>query len=606
MRTILIIASIFYFSSLAWALEPKDPCWELVSNPHKAIAEHLEGLEPKEAGLHFFEHFASGSTSDTKFSEEIDYIKWIVLSLNSIEINEFINRKNHLKNFLELTNELGNDYLWEKMESGKLKPSLLTLQDHMSALKKLVEIKRNKNINPCPSSRINNSITAAVNSVVFNVFWNLITQEEKVIKSFAENFLDWSKEEWFQDAFFELIKTLSVYWDSKIEFVKEKFSHLEERINGPKKIKQYFKENNLLKESGEISDSISLIYNNEGFESEHTEIDRENTFQGNKLDIEGIRTGYNIYFPNELTESTALIVCVYGGSPLQEKDKDYKPGKLSLSKLALLDKGMIIADLNLPDRYALNVPQASMDEMTHTIIHKAIDNFFQTISQDPRVLISGRIGEKQNRYMNLLKEMPKYIFGGSFGGRTAVRHIQLYPGTFMGAISHDGDLEKGTRNHLWPINYLDDTQKILVMQNIDDARVKVSVSTLFNLKAKEIKSKEVQIYLTQHGNVANLSRGLGALTLKGHFEPTLQEDFNNYIQRICNFIAGIPEAEEETKKQNELLLMVEKKNYLKNRTGVLWHILKETLFHHIKDKAQRTEIGRLIDSLEAKARRLAR
>ena len=94
-----------------------------------------------------------------------------------------------------------------------------------------------------------------------------------------------------------------MHCDSKIEFVKEKFSHLEERINGPKKNIQYFKEKNLLKECYEIGDIISLIYNNEGFESEHTQIELENKFLGNKLEIEGIRTGYNIYFPKELTES---------------------------------------------------------------------------------------------------------------------------------------------------------------------------------------------------------------------------------------------------------------------------------------------------------------
>ncbi len=100
-------------------------------------------------------------------------------------------------------------------------------------------------------------------------------------------------------------------------------------------------------------------------------------------------------------------------------------------------------------------------------------------SQDPLVLISGKnLGEKQYESMNLLKGMPKVIFGSSFGGRTAVRHIQLYPGTFNGAISHDGALAKEGKDYLWPINYLDDTQKILAMQNIDDARVKVSVFTL--------------------------------------------------------------------------------------------------------------------------------
>ena len=179
----------------------------------------------------------------------------------------------------------------------------------------------------------------------------LFNAEKNVVESFSEDFLKWVQEDWFKNIFSLVTATVKAH-EANLDFIKEKFVHLENRMEDYKKIRRYFKTKAFLK-SGKLGPKINLVYNNEGFNSDKVRPSGDNNIRGNKIEINGIKVGYNIYFPKELNHDSALIVHVYGGSGPRPGRDDSEPGYLSCSSLNWLENNMAVCLLYTSGR----VPQ---------------------------------------------------------------------------------------------------------------------------------------------------------------------------------------------------------------------------------------------------------
>lgn len=620
-RLLLVVLMSFLFTSCASeseypsekssfshksTLDPNDPCWELKTNPTKAINDHLESLGKEQAAEHFFEVVASSWVPNgqvknkAKTSREINYFRWGVLALNHYLTKSSVDKikvKKFIKYF-DILPQSPNIFL-SQFNHG------LSLDDYQSYISNLIKIdKVNSPFTIYDTRRPINfdklmSASPCVNSrLITSAFYQIFSDNKVLVKKFSDEFLLWLSKDWFKEAFSIFVSELKL--DSKdIRFIKENFEHLEKKATGAEKLTRYFVSRKLLDESGkQVGDNVKLLYNNEGFESGKKIPRCNNKIAGKKLEIDGIKTGYNIYFPALLTENSALVIMVYGGFGPENQGMDFQPGELNHLGLSLLDNNIIVVTLNLPDRLELTNSQVFMSKDIHQKIHQSIDNFFQTISRHPATLTKGMTTIDSDLVMKIekLKNLPKFIFGGSFGGRTAIRHTQLYPNTFNGAISHDGSLSFKSENHLWPINYINDLQqKVLILHNIDDHRVDVTVSTNF-VDAAINAGKNAELFLSLHGNALEPSNG-DELSLKGHHVPTHEKDFDNYSRKILDFINARPKSREEIKNQTNLRIILRDKKYFKTNRSSAWYTLKELFFFHIKDKAQRNQIRTFVSDI---------
>lgn len=243
-----------------------------------------------------------------------------------------------------------------------------------------------------------------------------------------------------------------------------------------------------------------------------------------------------------------MIVHVYGGKNLSTRVSS--PSQSSTDML-LTQAGCAVVHLHLPDLMQGN-SQHNMDLRLHDTIHQGINHFYELLSSSPEQ-IDPRLKELK------LDEADKYLFGASFGGRTAVRHGQLYPGTFDGYISHDGALAPPggsdlpiistarkmlNEEELLPIYHNEKTQEpVLILQNRDDNNVSVKVALQYYANLKEL-GKEDLARLVVFEKGSKLSR---SASNKGHHTP---DDEVRYIDTISQFITegtrAIPELNEMT------------------------------------------------------------
>ena len=618
----IIVAALSFWSCYepggASSLDPNDPCPAMLLHPSKGINDHLESLDKKQAAQHFFRAFKNiNQNPKIVISEEINYMKWFILTLNYLDNYDFMKHDKYFMKFLELNHWVVRINYEMEFHNGEYKGIKgLGSDEYLLALKRLIE-----GVNNDLSLKLNGHFDVDfhgmeagvakdfnIKNLVDGVFWSMLLAESSVRTTFADNFLKWSQEQWFEvgfSSFARKIKALPSASEAQrglnnLSFIKEKFQNLVDRVEGPSKLKEHFVSKKVLdKKLKKLSDDIVILYNNDGFESGEIVLLGANNIRGQKIEIDGVKTGYNIYFPKKITENSTLIVHVYGGCGAFEKDKDFSPRILAPHLMALLDAGMYVGELNLPDRLELNYPQNQMDEATHTKIHKSIDNFFQVVSGEPRKLLGdNQVSEEIIAHVNRLKTLPKYIFGASFGGRTAVRHLQLFPDSFDGAISHDGGLNvRSKKTYLWPMIYIDDLkQKVLLLHNIDDARVNVSTSISFYAAAIGM-NKNAELYLSLQGNPVELSHGLLGLSFKGHFFPTRPDRFHSYGQKIVEFVQGKSRSEEEIDTQTRLLAMVQEGNYWKTNYDPFWYLLKETIFFRVKEQNKRHQIRSYVSEL---------
>lgn len=194
--------------------------------------------------------------------------------------------------------------------------------------------------------------------------------------------------------------------------------------------------------------------------------------------------GYNIFIPEGTTQVNNVIIDVYGG--FTKKDSPNSPDETGSIAALLAEHGCPVISLNLPDLLQ-DKSQVQMTEELHAIIHGCINHFFETISESPQSL---DLNLAQMRFA----DAHYYLYGASFGGRTALRHGQLFPGTFKGYISHDGALapsqdmriassdDRPFTNDglLSPIYHVQDMQEpVLIFQNRDDNNVNIQTALKF-------------------------------------------------------------------------------------------------------------------------------
>jgi hypothetical protein len=265
----------------------------------------------------------------------------------------------------------------------------------------------------------------------------------------------------------------------------------------------------------------------------HEQGDLQQTLQ---LD-EKLPIGYQIFIPKEPIQ--AISVHVYGGG--------FWNG-INVSDKIFLNKGIMVIILNLCDLYELKAFQLEMPKDLHEKLHLSIHYFFDTLKNDPASL------GLDPQTIEQMKGKRISLFGGSFGGRTAIRHAELYPGTFDGYISHDGSLNieaifstqsfthtrqltpEITAAQKWLDPFREDAiskikDPILLLHNYDDNNVGVQVSTSWYNRAKAL-GKNVDLYVSPLGSALNEEGDIH----KGHFTPTDQTALEGYTRKLLLFL----------------------------------------------------------------------
>ncbi|MFO1259366.1 MAG: prolyl oligopeptidase family serine peptidase [Gammaproteobacteria bacterium] len=290
--------------------------------------------------------------------------------------------------------------------------------------------------------------------------------------------------------------------------------------------------------------NISVIYNNE----EHfvTKNIEPNYILGNPLQLANQQKtpiGYNIHLPQGVVKE--IVVNVYGGYEAQDLHiKAFRPGVLTDMDKQLLSNGIGVVYLNLNDLVELNVFQCDMPEDIHARLHESINKFYETIKAKP---------ESLDPRLSKIKGAKLYLHGASFGGRTAVRHAELYPRTFDGYISHDGwmDMEKAiqsssilTGGPRTGMKWLDPaspehlkklSDPVLIMQNLDDNNLNAKIAFRFINKAKKLgKANLIKLHLEKIGNPIP---GRDDMYNKGHYAPSRDAPgFGTYTKALTAFI----------------------------------------------------------------------
>jgi Prolyl oligopeptidase family len=143
------------------------------------------------------------------------------------------------------------------------------------------------------------------------------------------------------------------------------------------------------------------------------------------------KLNYHIHFPEN--KPKAVVVWVYGGCVFEDRRMTFHPNKLTDIDKALLNDDIAIAKLNTreAEHFSMYENQTMLSAEGHKELHGDIHRFYEILKNNPSTL---------NEECSILSDIPIFIIGHSFGGRTAVRHVQLYPQDFDGAISINGGL----------------------------------------------------------------------------------------------------------------------------------------------------------------------
>ncbi|MGE4349698.1 MAG: alpha/beta hydrolase family protein [Candidatus Berkiella sp.] len=290
-----------------------------------------------------------------------------------------------------------------------------------------------------------------------------------------------------------------------------------------------------------------IVYNLEKYDEDLDVLPPSNSEKGAPLALnKEAPISYVINIPPG--EIKGIQVNVYGGSEKKDRKENLnKPGKLSTEDSALLAKGIAIVELNLVDILKLDVYQNQMPSHLHTELHDSINQFWETIHYKPEAL---------SPLLSNMKEKPIFLRGASWGGRTAIRHAELYPNTFSGYISFDGSLSSemasksdkslvGKRQsalpYLDPASHIADIQDpILLIHNANDNNVNIKVSLDFYEKAKkEGKENLLSVHINHKGNTYERNQGVWNT---GHFSPNPDHvEFNEQINAVSNFIIYGPD-----------------------------------------------------------------
>lgn len=296
-----------------------------------------------------------------------------------------------------------------------------------------------------------------------------------------------------------------------------------------------------------ITGKRRTIYNNEGYDFQPSFVPNTATrtfIEGKALALDkekSIPIGYNVHLPPEGIKLENIIVEVYGGG-----ETSFLPDEnLSTLNTYLLNKGTAIIQLNLPDLFKLTKHQNRMSEELHQEIHACIDKFFHKLKSSPK-----EFG------LESLKDKPVYLYGASFGGLMSIRHSELYPKTFDGYISHDGeldtkvffkaDLEERKKPQPWlnpakPSEIRKIEDPILLLHNMDDNNVNAKSTLSFYQKLSTAQKETLaRIFTTSIGNPIPFREGKPDIRNKGHFAPKKEKDFILYAETLRHFLKKGP------------------------------------------------------------------
>lgn len=369
----------------------------------------------------------------------------------------------------------------------------------------------------------------------------------KIYTGYLENYFNYKRSEGFafliQDGKDE--QRLAYIVQSKLErFIKNEFDPAVLYADLP-----FHKHDFKLIDAIKAPEGILTISNNEGYFPFNGP---EHGLEGSSLKLsakDDTPIGYNIHLPKQ---PRAVLVSVYGGkggflTAERAADDALKPKALGSFENALLNHNIAYVTLNLPDLRELDSINASlMPEALHQKLHACIDRFYRVLKDTPEHLDSR---------LSILKGLPLFLQGASFGGRTAIRHAELYPDSFQGFISHDGVLSytmagntdrpltarlinsrmhegkviEGANGFMDPAKHIDAIQRpLLLMHNYDDNNVNMQVSLDFYQAAKSLR-KPIHLGLIPQGNE---TVGVN----KGHFLPRSPKLFEHYMQQVLSFM----------------------------------------------------------------------
>ncbi|MBS0290621.1 MAG: prolyl oligopeptidase family serine peptidase [Proteobacteria bacterium] len=276
---------------------------------------------------------------------------------------------------------------------------------------------------------------------------------------------------------------------------------------------------------------------------------QKNHYPGKQLYLnDDTPIGYNLHIPKG--EIKGIFVYVYGGGDVKARKSLVKvPEVFNDLCVALAERGYAIVTLNLLDINENFKDQRLMSEDIHKRLHASINKFFETIKTDPLFFNHPRFGSQEKMILESLKNKKIFLMGSSFGGRTAVKHAELYPHTFDGYISFAGALSYKMREKcligcrkandwLDPANDLSNIQDpILILHNMDDNQVNVKIALDWYKKAIKAGKKDlIQLFIIEKGGKAN-NRNLDG---NGHGVTENLNYFEQMMQAIHSFVENDP------------------------------------------------------------------
>ncbi|MBS0289138.1 MAG: ankyrin repeat domain-containing protein [Proteobacteria bacterium] len=299
---------------------------------------------------------------------------------------------------------------------------------------------------------------------------------------------------------------------------------------------------------------LNLNYSNfEGYSKDHkVEWGKKGdaltlTYKGENYPI-----GYKILIPPQMKKIDKVIIIAYGGNT--SKNLNQQLNVISKEQKLFYHLGYPVVDLVLPDSLKDECPW-KMSKKLHKLIHGAINEFFKRISTEPEMLHHDfkDVGFANAAY---------FLYGGSFGGRTSIRHSQMYPGTFKGYISQEGNFghfndmpivpgyngewrEFKFLDVLAPLSNIQDCKDpMLILQNRDDNNVNIETTLgFYEALKKQGKENLARLVFFEEGN-GTPGKAKTELHNKGHFFP---KDIDRYMDVIRAFIEGtsyLPEIQE--------------------------------------------------------------
>lgn len=328
-----------------------------------------------------------------------------------------------------------------------------------------------------------------------------------------------------------------------LSFLEDYFNKIHQHIYIEEK-PSHSNENNIF--DAKITRTVPVYYNNDDYLSEpSSEIGRPDKHKllfnqmhlvkGAPLKHKQTPIGYNVHFPAGSVQGAYFVV--YGGTRssfpsmmpndnAERRKVEWRnmngnaPGELQPIEKYLLENGIAVITLNLPDILELEVFQAFMPESLHTKIHECIHAAFSAFKNNPELLHPDLITLKGKRMV---------LSGTSFGGRTAVMQAELHPNTFDGYVTFEGALSLEAlessdlpfrvrpagkwQRHLDPAqaNLISQiAQPTLIVQNRDDNNVNLKVAIDFYNRMEKInKSDLVRLLIIDRGNSSPYNKGHG-------------------------------------------------------------------------------------------------